>query len=341
MSKESRLLQFAESQQGYFTSRQAKACGFASANFHRKLHSGKWSKGVHGIYRLENYPPTPRPELALWTLWSADRQGKAQGVWSHETALEIHGLSNVSPSTLHMSVPRHFRKRTAIPNTICLHFVDEIPQPETEMRQGYRVTTPLRTLADVIRKGTTQLEQIELAILDLAIQKSLIKGLATFQEMEQLLKCTDSDELREIIAVAIDEVWTQSNVQLADLGRKLEPYTIGLSLNDQEFATAVLCQHQSRHFFLTAARIGRALRKAKSVKMLLRFDTIRKEYPAQSTKKFTVIEWDPAFNENMLNDALADRPKDLAIVIPAQDIIDTLKIYKDFYNIPEEAPVFP
>ena len=77
-------------------------------------------------------------------------------------------------------------------------------------------------------EGTTQPEQIELAILDLAIQKSLIKGLATIQEMEKLQKFTDSEEMREIIAKAIDDVWTRANTQLADFGRMVEPYTVGL-----------------------------------------------------------------------------------------------------------------
>ena len=172
MDKENRLLQIAESQQGYFTSRQAEECGFSRANFQRKLRSGKWCKEeVWGIYRLANYPPTSRPELALWTLWSADRQGNPQGIWSHETALEIHGLSDVAPTKLHMSVPRSFRKGTEIPKNLCLHFVDEVSQSDIEIRQGYRVTTPLRTLADIIREEKTQNEQIELAILDLAIQK--------------------------------------------------------------------------------------------------------------------------------------------------------------------------
>ena len=341
MDKESRLLQIAESQQGYFTSRQAEECGFSRPNFHRKIRSGKWCKEeLRGIYRLANYPSTSRPELALWTLWSADKQGNPQGIWSHETALEIHGLSDVAPAKLHMSVPRSFRKSTEIPNNLCLHFVDEIPQSDIETRQGYRVTTPLRTLADVIREGTTQNEQIELAILDLAIQKSLIKGLATIQEMEQLQKFTDSQEMREIIAKAIDDVWTRANAQLADFGRMVEPYTIGLSLEDQGFGTAVLCQHKSQYFLLTAAHVGRALRKAKSVSMLLRFDNIRREYPAQSTKNFTVIEWDPDFDDRMLDDVLTHQPKDLAIVIPTQAIIDTLKIYKAFYKIPEEATEF-
>ncbi len=341
MDKENKLLQIAEDQQGYFTSKQAVECGFSRANFHRKLQSGTWHKEpLHGIYRLSHFPSTPDQELALWMLWSADRQGRPQGVWSHETALEIHGLSDASPSKLHMSVAKRFRKTTDIPNNLYLHFVDEIPKFDIENRQGYRVTTPLRTLADIIQSRTTQPEQIQMAILDLAIKKSLIKGLSTIQEMEKLQKYTDSQELKRIIAKAIDDVWTQANTQLADFGRIIEPYTIGLSLDRSTFGTAVLCQHKSRYFLLTAAHIGKALRKAKSVSILLRFDNIRREYPSQSSQNFKVIEWDPTFDESMLDNVLAGQPKDLAILIPIQSIIDTLKIYKAFYKIPEDPQSF-
>lgn len=337
MDKEARLLQIAEGQQGYFTGRQAVECGFSRPNFHRKIESGKWSKEIWGIYRLANYPSTSRPELALWTLWSADKQGKPQGIWSHETALDIHELSDVSPAKLHLSVPKSFRKSTEIPKNLCLHFVDEIPQSDIEARQGYRVTKPLRTLADVIGEGTTQPEQIERAILDLAVQKSLIKGLATIQEMEQLLETIDSKEMRQIVAQAIDEVWTQANIKLAEFGRMAEPYTIGLSFDDG-FGTAVLCQYKSQYFLLTAGHIGQAVRKAKSVHLILRFDHLRREYPSQSAKNFTVLEWDPAFDGKRL--ALMYEPKDLAIVIPNTEILDMLKNYKAFYKISEETPSF-
>lgn len=341
MGKETKLLLIAEEQQGYFTSRQAQDCGFSRTNFHRIVKSGKWTKEeLRGIYRIANFPPTSRPELALWTLWSSDKQGNPQGIWSHETALEIHGLSDVAPAKLHMSVPKNFRKSAEIPTNLCLHFVDTIPQSDIEIDQGYRVTTPLRTLADIIQQGTTQHEQIELAIHDLAIKKSLVKGLATFHEIEELQQLTDSPEMDEIISKAIDDVWTQANTQLEDFGRMAEPYTIGLSLGDQGFGTAVLCQYKSEYFLLTAAHVGRALRKAKSVNILLRFDTIRREYPSQSPKNFSVIEWDQSFKDAMLNDVQESQPKDLAIIVPTQEIIDGLKIYKAFYKIPEEPPSF-
>ncbi|MFZ4099976.1 MAG: type IV toxin-antitoxin system AbiEi family antitoxin domain-containing protein [Chlamydiia bacterium] len=337
MDRESRLLRIAEGQQGYFTSRQAEACGFARANFQRTVRSGKWRKEtLRGIYRLTNYPSTSRPELALWTLWSADQQGIPQGVWSHETALDIHGLSDVAPAKLHMSVPKSFRKGTAIPDGLCLHFVDDLPRSDIELRQGYRVTAPLRTLADIIQEGTTQSEQIELAIVDLAIQKSLIKGLATIQEMEHLQNFAASQEMREIVAKAIDHVWTRANAQLENFGRMIEPYTVGLSLEGYGFATAVLCQHHSQHFLLTAGHVGRALRGAKSVSMVLRFDSIRREYPAQPARNFTVIEWDPSLDEANLNDVLAGNPKDLAVVIPTPQIVESLNTYKAFYKVSAE-----
>ncbi len=341
MNKEAKLLQICESQQGYFTSQQAEQCGFSRTNFSRKIKSGKWLKEeIRGIYRLANYPHSSRPELTLWMLWSRNKDGIPQGIWSHETALDIHELSDVSPSKLHMSVPKGFRKSAGIPQQLRLHYVNEIPSTGIEYRPGYRITTPLQTLADVVREGTAQNEQIELAILDLAIQKSLVKGLATIQEMEELQKFTEEHELRKIIVHAVDKVWTRASIQLADLGRMIEPYTIGLALDDVRFATAVLCQYKSQYFLLTAGHVGRDLRRSKSVKLILRFDTIRREYPAQATKNFKVIEWDSALPEDKLNDVISNQAKDLAIIIPEQQIIDILNNFKAFYKITDELKGF-
>ena len=146
--------------------------------------------------------------------------------------------------------------------------------------------------------------------------------------------------MREIIAKAIDEVWTQANTKLADYGRLIEPYTIGLSLDGEKFGTAVLCEYKLKYFLLTSADIAKSFQKSKFVNLLLRFDNIRREYPAQLTKNFKVFEWDPAFDERMLNDVYKNQPKDLALIIPHKEIIETLKIYKAFYKIKEEPQSF-
>ncbi|MBS0622956.1 MAG: hypothetical protein JSR80_08410 [Verrucomicrobia bacterium] len=173
------------------------------------------------------------------------------------------------------------------------------------------MTTPLRTLADLVREGSTQYEHIERAIFDLAVQKSLIKGLSTIREMEQLQKIEGiSKGMQNLLAQAIDKVWTQASGKLEEWGRLAEPYTIGLSLEKQGFGTAVLCQYKSHYFLVTAGHVARTLRKASSVSMLLRFDHIRREYPSHPPQAFKVLEWDPSFEENTLNNVLENQPKD-------------------------------
>lgn len=172
MGKQDDLFEIADRQQGYFTSQQAEECGFSRSNFHFKLRSREWIKEQRGIYRLARYPVSERPELVLWTLWSRDKKGNPQGVWSHETALDIHELSDMMPAKMHLSVPTRFRRRIEIPKNLYLHFADLI-ESDTETRQGFKVTTPLRTLIDIIDEGIVPQEQVTQAIRE-ALQRGLI-----------------------------------------------------------------------------------------------------------------------------------------------------------------------
>jgi predicted transcriptional regulator of viral defense system len=166
------LFQIADSQQGYFTAQQAVECGYLRPHFHRYVASGEWVKAQRGIYRLANYPVTERPELALWSLWSRDRKGNPQGVWSHDTALDVYELSDVMPAKTHMTVPNRFRKRVSIPKVLFLHYAD-LPKSDFREQQGYRITTPLRTLIDVAEEGRLSTDLIIQAIRD-ALKKGLV-----------------------------------------------------------------------------------------------------------------------------------------------------------------------
>lgn len=172
MSKKDFIFQIADHQQGFFTSNQAEECGYRRSNFHRYISSGEWIKEQRGIYRLAHYPVTDRPELVLWCLWSCNRLGHPQGVWSHDTALDIYELSDVMPAKMHLSVPKRFRKGIEIPKSLVLHFAD-IPESDIRSQQGYRITTPLRTLIDVIEEAKLSNDLIVQAIRD-AIQKGLV-----------------------------------------------------------------------------------------------------------------------------------------------------------------------
>lgn len=192
MGNKDQLFEIADRQQGFFITRQAEGCGFSRSNFHLKIQSGEWIKEMRGIYRLAYYPITERPELVLWILWSCNRKGEPQGIWSHDTALDIHELSDIMPSKMHMSVPSSFRRRTDIPRVLNLHFID-IPESDTETRQGYRVTKPLRTLIDVINEGKIAQDQITQAL-----KEALQRGLVSRREVDSELKLTKIKETNEI-----------------------------------------------------------------------------------------------------------------------------------------------
>lgn len=182
MGSQNQLFEIADRQQGFFTAKQAEECGYARSNFHLRLASGEWTQEGRGIYRLARYPVTERSELVLWSLWSRNLKDVPQGVWSHETALDIHELSDVMPSKMHITVPRGFRRRIEIPKVLCLHYAN-LGQSEIEERQGYRVTTPFRTLLDVF-----EAETVADNFLAQAVHQALERGLVAEEELHSLEK---------------------------------------------------------------------------------------------------------------------------------------------------------
>lgn len=174
-----KLFELADRQLGYFTSSQAEECGYHRSHFHRFLESGEWIKEVRGIYRLSRYPIQDRPELVLWTLWSRNKQGESQGVWSHETALDIYEITDVMPAKMYMTVPKNFRRAQAIPEPLVLHYGD-LAEQDVEVRQGYKVTTPLRTLIDVVEDQRVSTDQVELGV-----KQAIKQGLISKREIER------------------------------------------------------------------------------------------------------------------------------------------------------------
>lgn len=195
MSKKDRLFQIADSQQGYFTNLQAEECGYARSHFGRYLLSGDWIRELRGVYRLAHYPVTDRGELVVWSLWSRSKEGIIQGVWSHETALDVYELSDNMPSKMHMTVSKSFRKRVPIPSILVLHY-SNLREQEVRSQQGYLITTPLKTLVDVIEQGSLS-HDLLLQALKEAWQKGLIseKDVETIGHGSKMRKMLDEIEI--------------------------------------------------------------------------------------------------------------------------------------------------
>jgi predicted transcriptional regulator of viral defense system len=159
-----RLLAIAARQSGYFTAAQALDAGYSypAQRYHAKR--GNWLRVDRGIYRFPEWPTGPREDLVRWSLWSRDR-----AVVSHETALSLHELGDVDPAHVHLTVPPNFRQKNP---GVVIHRADLTPR-DVEEHEGFRVTTPLRSLLDVAAV------ELDLDQLGQAIAEALARGMTT------------------------------------------------------------------------------------------------------------------------------------------------------------------
>jgi predicted transcriptional regulator of viral defense system len=188
-----RLYEMAEGQQGFFTTKQGKAAGFAENTHPYHVQAGNWIREHRGIYRLASFPRGERPDLMLWSLWSRNRGEAAQGVYSHQTALSLHDLSDVMPAKLHMTVPKSFRRNSKIPRVLVLHLADLL-QSDIGTAHGVRVTKPMRTILDLLAGG-----EVAPATLRQAVREGLRRGLIRRREIAEARKrIADSKQLRNL-----------------------------------------------------------------------------------------------------------------------------------------------
>ena len=174
------LFAIAEGQQGYFTSKQATDTGYQLGSQAHHVKAGNWVRVERGIYRLMRFPQSSEEQLVIYALWSRNREGDPEGVYSHQTALSIHELSDVNPAKLHMTVPTVFRRTAKTPNVLVLHR-SSLKEEDVEHRQGFDVTRPLRSIADLATAETTSRD-----IVEQALTEGRRRGVITARDLSQL-----------------------------------------------------------------------------------------------------------------------------------------------------------
>ena len=176
------IYEAASAQQGYFTSRQAVEAGFRVTNHSYHVKRNHWIREIRGVYRLARFPESENGQYVIWSLWSRDRKGNIRGVYSHETVLSIYEVSDIMPAKLHMTVPTGFRRGTKIPEILVLHKAN-LDVKDTTQRQGYRLTTPLRTLFDIMEDGGW-----DETIIQQAARQFKSKGMLTRKDIYTLIE---------------------------------------------------------------------------------------------------------------------------------------------------------
>jgi hypothetical protein len=89
--------------------------------------------------------------------------GKDVAVVSHESALDLHELSDVIPNAVHLTVPRSMRNLPKLPGVKIHTTTRAFEAGDVVRREGMRVTSIERTIVDSADWGTGP-EQIEMAV---------------------------------------------------------------------------------------------------------------------------------------------------------------------------------
>lgn len=194
VARSHRLYAIAESQLGYFTSTDAKSLGYDYPHQHFHVKRGNWVRVDHGIFRLKNFPSANHEDLIRWWLWT-----RKKGIVSHETAVAVYDLGDILPATVHLTVPPDFRKKP--PKGVSLHKA-KLVAADFEMRDGFPVTKPLRTIADLT------LSHIDPERLSAVVREALQQGLVQKKDLLALsskLSKKSERSAQEVLDIAIKE----------------------------------------------------------------------------------------------------------------------------------------
>jgi predicted nucleotidyltransferase len=194
VEKSHRLFEIAESQQGYFTSADAKKLGYDYSHQHFHAKQGNWIRVDHGIYRLRKFPAAQHEDLIQWWLWT-----RKKGVISHDTAAALYDLGDILPAKYHLTVPPDFRRKP--PKGVTLHKAKFVTS-DVEIRDGVPATKPLRTIADLTLAHMDP-ERLS-AIVNDAVQKGLVQKTELLTLSSSLAEKATSAQT--ILDIAISEV---------------------------------------------------------------------------------------------------------------------------------------
>jgi predicted transcriptional regulator of viral defense system len=128
---------------GYLTGQDARELGVPMGTLNALARRGQLDRVDHGIYRVPLVPPGRLDQYKLATLWPDGR-----GVISHESALDLYGISDVNPAKLHVTVPRAYRTHRKIPALYVLHR-EEVADVDRGSVEGIAVVSVAKALRQV------------------------------------------------------------------------------------------------------------------------------------------------------------------------------------------------
>lgn len=168
-----RLFEIASERGGYFTAGQALKAGFGWSLLAHHAGTGRFRRINRGLYRLRDFPAGTRDDvLEAWMSVGMD-----DAVISHASALDLLDLSDAIPDSVHVTVSRNRRHQRVRPGIRLHTVVRPIATTDCTWRNGCVVTTPLRTILDMVVAGDAP-EHV-----DDAVRQAVMRGLVSAEAL--------------------------------------------------------------------------------------------------------------------------------------------------------------
>lgn len=160
------LWEVAAAQEGLFTTRQAAEAGYSLPLLAKYLRNGRVHHVRRGLYRLVHFPAGEHEDLVAVWLWS-----DKVGVFSHETALALHELSDALPNRAHLTVPAGWRtRRLRVPDGVLLHHKNTLARDRTWVG-----AVPVTSVAETLR-GCVE-DHVAPELIQQAARQAVARGL--------------------------------------------------------------------------------------------------------------------------------------------------------------------
>jgi predicted transcriptional regulator of viral defense system len=175
------LADLANEQYGFLTPDDARERDIDPVNLVRMFQRGHLERRATGVYRMRLVPASSLDAYMEAVLWPG--RG-VRGVLSHETALDLYGLSDVNPAKIDITLPRSHRIRREVPASYRIHH-DELTRDDVTAFEGIPIVTPARAIRQA---AATKLGP---ALIGQAIDHGERDGRLTRREADELRRELD------------------------------------------------------------------------------------------------------------------------------------------------------
>jgi predicted transcriptional regulator of viral defense system len=169
------LWEVATTQHGFVTAQQAQDLEIGKHALQMLVHRGTLTRVAHGVYRFPHYPVGEYDPLMLAVLWTR----APEACLSHETALDLYGISDINPHRIHVTIGKRRRLRRAGGDGYIIH-TEDLVAAQVGWAQEIPIVTAATAIAQCVADGTPTY------LLRQAIERGHAQGRLTSTERDTL-----------------------------------------------------------------------------------------------------------------------------------------------------------